>query len=75
MAQYTGDWVEGKRHGHGVFINYRANGEISRRYEGGFINDHKHGPGVMYYSEFLSMIGSSHITNDSREFRGSWNRG
>ena len=75
LAKYTGDWMEGKRHGQGIFINYRSNGEIARRFEGSFVNDHKHGAGVQVFTEFMSSVGSTIFTNDSREFRGRWTRG
>ena len=75
LAKYTGYWNQGKRQGQGVFTNYRANGEVARRYEGSFDNDHKHGPGVMVYTDFLSQVGSVVFTNYSREYRGIWHKG
>ena len=39
--RYDGDYVDGKRHGHGVF--YYANGN---HYDGDWVDDKYHGHGV-----------------------------
>ena len=51
-SNYTGDWVEGRQTGHGVFT--WSNGD---RYEGQFKDNQKHGTGTQYYASEGNYIG------------------
>jgi hypothetical protein len=48
--RYEGDWVEGNRHGFGMYSKLNEEGELVKEYSGGWKNDKKHGYGTNFYS-------------------------
>ncbi|MBE6637911.1 MAG: hypothetical protein E7616_00430 [Ruminococcaceae bacterium] len=47
---YTGSFYHGKKSGEGVYTWAEVEGEVQRKYEGGFSNDMRNGYGVYYYA-------------------------
>ena len=48
--KYEGDFVAGKRQGHGVLWKDEGKGRLRRVYEGDWEQDKRHGAGTMYYA-------------------------
>lgn len=71
--EYSGDWKDGKRHGHGVY-NYRYVPHFNAkrvtlcsdgdRYEGEWRNDERHGRGTMVYN-----VSNSNV---QEKYEGEW---
>jgi hypothetical protein len=60
--KYEGDFVSGKRQGHGVLWKDEGKGRLRRVYEGDWEHDKRHGAGTMYYSNGDVYTGGFHMS-------------
>jgi hypothetical protein len=64
---YEGEWIDGLRHGNGIFTTYNEDGEVAT-YNGNWENDKKNGSGI-YKDEDYEYMGS--WKNDKKHGNGT----